>query len=283
MSPSLSHLSVIVTGGARGIGRATVDRFARQSARVAVGDLDAALAAEVAAPYGDRVAAARLDVSDVDSWAAFLDEVAHLGPWDVLVNNAGIMPLGPVLDEPERVARTIMDVNVHGVINGTKTVVPGMVERGRGHVVNVASAVGRVAVPHGATYSASKFAVVGFSEAIRQELAPQGVEVTVVLPTVVRTELAAGVPAARGIRPVTADDVAAVVEQAVRRPRAEMWVPRWAQGLGKPTLALPRFVQDAMSRATRAGDVLSSADPAARAAYEERARRAARETSDVPE
>ncbi|NYI43740.1 NADP-dependent 3-hydroxy acid dehydrogenase YdfG [Nocardioides aromaticivorans] len=282
MSRPLADLSVIVTGGARGIGRATVERFARQGARVAVGDLDAGLAAQVASGYDDRVATAHLDVTDPDSWTAFLAEVAHLGPFDVLVNNAGIMPLGPVLKEPVGVARTILDVNVHGVINGVKAVAPGMVDRGRGHIVNVASAVGRVAVPHGATYSASKFAVVGFSEAIRQELAPDGIDVTVVLPTVVQTELAAGVPAARGIKPVTADDVAEVIEAAVRRPRPELWVPRWTQGLGKGSLALPRFVQDAMSRATRAGDVLSSADPAARAAYEERARRAA-ETSDLSE
>lgn len=275
MSNSIAGLSVIVTGGARGIGRATVERFARQGAKVAIGDLDLALAADVANGYGDRVVAARLDVTDVDSWTAFLAEVGHLGPWDVLVNNAGIMPLGSVLKETEGVARTIMDVNVHGVINGTKAVVPGMVDRGRGHVVNVASAVGRVAVPHGATYSASKFAVVGFSEAIRQELAPEGIDVTVILPTVVQTELAAGVPAARGIKPVTAEDVAEVIEAAVLKPKAEMWVPRWTQGLGKSSLALPRFVQDAMSRATRAGDVLKSADPAARAAYEDRARRAA--------
>ncbi|MFW6866759.1 SDR family oxidoreductase [Nocardioides sp. CPCC 206347] len=280
MSSSLAGLSIIVTGGARGIGRATVDRFARQGAKVAVGDLDLALVTEVASAYDGNVAAARLDVSDVESWTAFLAEVDHLGPWDVLVNNAGIMPLGSVLKEPESVARTIMDVNVHGVINGTKAVVPGMVDRGRGHVVNVASAVGRVAVSHGATYSASKFAVVGFSEAIRQELAADGIDVTVVLPTVVQTELASGVPAARGIKPVTAEDVAAVIEAAVLKPRAEMWVPRWTQGLGKSALALPRFVQDAMSRATKAGDVLSSADTAARAAYEERARRGARDAKE---
>ncbi|HVK28675.1 MAG TPA: SDR family oxidoreductase [Nocardioides sp.] len=282
MSRSLADLSVIVTGGARGIGRATVERFARQGARVAVGDLDAGLAAQVATGYDDRVVAARLDVTDPESWTAFLAEVAHLGPFDVLVNNAGIMPLGPVLKEPAGVARTILDVNVHGVINGVKAVAPGMVDRGRGHIVNVASAVGRVAVPHGATYSASKFAVVGFSEAIRQELAPDGIDVTVVLPTVVQTELAAGVPAARGIKPVTAEDVAEVIEAAVRRPKPELWVPRWTQALSKSSLALPRFVQDAMTRATRAGEVLSAADPAARAAYEERARRAA-ETSDLSE
>lgn len=282
MSRSLAGLSVIVTGGARGIGRATVDRFARQGARVAVGDLDAGLATQVAAGYDDRVAAAHLDVTDPGSWTTFLAEVARLGPFDVLVNNAGIMPLGPVLKESAGVARTILDVNVHGVINGVKAVAPGMSDRGRGHIVNVASAVGRVAVPHGATYSASKFAVVGFSEAIRQELAPDGIDVTVVLPTVVQTELAAGVPAARGIKPVTAEDVAEVIEAAVRKPKPELWVPRWTQALSKSSLALPRFVQDAMTRATRAGEVLSSADPAARAAYEERARRAA-ETSDLSE
>lgn len=277
MSRSIAGLSVIVTGGARGIGRATVERFARQGARVAVGDLDADLAAEVAAEYGDSVVAARLDVGSRESWVAFLEEVAHLGPWDVLVNNAGIMPLGSVLKEPDEVTKAIMDVNVYGVIHGTKLVAPGMVERGRGHIINVASAVGRVALANGTTYSASKFAVVGFTEALRQELAPEGVDVTMVLPTVVRTELAAGVPAARGVKAVSADDVAEVIEAAVRKPKAEMWVPRWSQGLSKPTLALPRPVQDAMSRMIKADDVLNSADESARAAYEARARRGAGE------
>ncbi|GAA3545529.1 SDR family oxidoreductase [Nocardioides daeguensis] len=282
MTSSLAHLSVIVTGGARGIGRATVDRFARQGARVALGDLDADLVAQVADEYGERVAGARLDVTDPESWSAFLGEVAHLGPFDVLVNNAGIMPLGSVLEESHATAKAIVDVNLHGVIFGTKAVAPSMAARGHGHIINVASAVGRVALAHGATYSASKFAVVGFSEALRQELAPQGIEVSMVLPTVVRTELAAGVPAARGVKAVLPEDVAAVIESAVRKPQPELWVPRWSQGLSKTTLALPRVVQDAMTRMIRAGDVLSSADPRARAAYEERARRGA-QTSDVVE
>ena len=95
-----------------------------------------------------------------------------------------------MLKEPEAVARAIIDVNVHGIINGTKAVAPGMVDRGHGHIVNVASAVGRIAVADGATYSASKFAAVGFSEATRAELKPLGIDVSVVLPTVVQTELA---------------------------------------------------------------------------------------------
>lgn len=151
-----------------------------------------------------------------------------------------------------------------------------MVERGRGHIVNVASAVGRLAVADGASYSASKFAVVGFSEATRSELAPFGIDVSVVLPTVVQTELSAGVPAAKGVKPVSAEDVAAAIEKVVRKPRAEMWVPNWVQGPTKATQALPRRVQDAMAKLTDAANVLSQADPAARAAYEERARRNAR-------
>ncbi|CAI9405498.1 SDR family oxidoreductase [Nocardioides sp. T2.26MG-1] len=273
MTRQISGMSIIVTGGARGIGKATVERFARQGASVAVGDLDPELAAETTGAYGDRVVAARLDVTAPASWREFLAEVAHLGPWDVLVNNAGIMPLGSVLKEPDEVTRAIFDVNVHGPINGTKAVAPGMVERGHGHIVNVASAVGRLAVADGASYSASKFAVVGFSEATRAELGPLGIDVSVVLPTVVQTELSAGVPAAKGVPPVTADDVATVIESVVRKPRAEVWVPRWVQGPTKTIQALPRRVQDALARMNGAADVLHKADPAARAAYEERARR----------
>ncbi len=272
MSRNLSTLSIVVTGGARGIGRATVDRLARQGARVAIGDRDAELARAVALEIGHGVVAAALDVAEPASWAAFLDEVAEIGPIDVLVNNAGIMPLGSVLKEPDEVTRRIVDVNLHGVICGTKAVAAGMVERGHGHVVNVASAVGRIAVADGATYSASKFAVVGFSEATRAELAPHGVDVSLVLPTVVQTELAAGVPTARGVKPVTADDVAKVIESTIRRPKAELWVPRWTQSMVRVTNAMPRRLQEAIGRAMHADSVLADADTAARAAYEERAR-----------
>jgi short-subunit dehydrogenase len=265
----LSGLTIAVTGGARGIGEATAARLHRAGARVVIGDRDADLNARVAERLG--VEAHPLDVTDADSWREF---VAAAGPLDVLVNNAGIMPIGSILKEPDEVTRTILDVNVHGVILGTKAVVPGMVERGGGHVVNVASAVGRVATADGATYSASKFAVVGFSEATRAELAPQGIDVSLVMPTVVSTELAAGVSQARFVKPVTADDVAEVIEATIRRPRAETWVPRWTQPMTKATSLLPRRVQDGMARVFHADSILTDADQAARAAYEARARRA---------
>lgn len=274
----LPGLGIIITGGARGIGRATAERLRRAGARVAIGDLDGELAASVAADInaadsGPTVLAARLDVTDADSWRGFLTAVADLGPIDVLVNNAGIMPLGSFLKEPDEVTHAIVDVNLHGVINGSKAVAPGMIERGRGQIINVASAVGRAAMADGATYSASKFAVVGLSEALRAELAPVGVEVCAVLPTIVRTELSAGVPATRGVKPVTADDVATVIEQVIRKPKAEVWVPRWSKGVMATMNVVPRPVRDAVARAMKADRALSDADPAARAAYEARARR----------
>lgn len=274
----LAGRTVIVTGGARGIGLATVEHLARLGARVAVGDRDAELAATAAGDVADRtgavVLAAPLDVTDPASWEEFLAAIAPLGPVEALVNNAGIMPLGSVLKEPPEVARSIVDVNLHGVINGTKAVAPGMAERGRGHIVNVASAVGRVAVPFGATYSASKFAVVGFTEATRSELAPAGIEVSMVLPTVVRTELAAGVPAARGVSPVSAEDVAEVIVETLQRPRPESWVPRWSKGVSRAADLMPLRAKDALAHLMKADSVLAEADQTARAAYEERVRRA---------
>ena len=270
----IAGLTVLVTGAARGIGEATAELLADEGATVVLGDRDTDLVRAVAARLGRGAVGEHLDVSSPESWREFLASVAEAGPVDVLVNNAGIMPLGSVLKEPDAVTRAIVDVNLHGIINGTKAVGPGMAERGRGHIVNVASAVGRVAVADGATYSASKFAAVGFSEATRAELAPLGIDVTVVLPSIVRTELAVGVPDARGVKSVTAQDVARVIASAIRRPKAELWVPTWAQPMAKATGVLPRRVQAAISRAFRADRVLADADHAARAAYEERARRA---------
>ncbi len=268
----ISGLAIAITGAGRGIGAATAELLAAEGAHVALGDIDVELVGAVAERIGRGAVAARLDVTDPDSWAAFLAETGEVGPIDVLVNNAGIMPLGPVLKEPDAVARAIIDVNVHGIINGTKAVAPGMADRGRGHIVNVASAVGRIAIAEGATYSASKFAAVGFSEATRAELKPLGVDVSVILPTVVSTELAAGVSAARGVKAVSAEDVAEVIVAAIRKPAPELWVPRWVQAMNRTTGILPRGLQEAIGRAFKADQVLASADHSARAAYEARVR-----------
>lgn len=263
----LTGLRIAVTGGARGIGLATATRLSRTGAKVVIGDRDVEAAEKAAA--GLDVEVLPLDVADPASWRTFASAV---GPVDVLVNNAGIMPVGPAVEEPDAVTRAILEVNLLGVITGTKTVAPAMVARGHGHIVNVASGVGRVAVPNGATYAASKFGVVGYTEATRAELAPQGVAVSMVLPTVVQTDLAAGVSQARFVKPVTADDVAVAIEGVIRRPRPETWVPRWTQGMVRTTQLLPRRVQEAISRAFHADAILTGADASARAEYERRVR-----------
>lgn len=267
MTRDLAGLTVAITGGARGIGAATAALLVRQGARVVIGDRDLEVAEATAREVGAR--ALPLDVTSTDSWRAFVDAA---GPLDVLVNNAGIMPLGDVLKEPDEMTRHIFEVNTFGVIRGTRAVAPGMVERGRGHIVNVASAVGRVAAAGGATYSASKHAVVGFTEATRQELAGSGIDVSMVLPAIVRTELSAGVPDTRGVPPVTPQQVAEVIVATIRRPVAEAWVPRWTQPVAKLTMALPRRVQEGMARAFGADRVLAEVDDTARSAYEERVR-----------
>ncbi len=267
MSRDLSLMCIAVTGGARGIGEATAARLVAAGARVTIGDRDDTVGAATAAALG--VDFHHLDVADTDSWRAFVDAA---GPIDVLVNNAGIMPLGDVLKETDELTRHIFEVNTFGVIWGTRAVAPGMAERGRGHIVNVASAVGRVAAAGGATYSASKHAVVGFTEATRQELAGLGIDVSMVLPAIVSTELSAGVPATRGVPTVTADQVAEVIVETIGTPVAEAWVPRWTQPMAKLTMALPRRVQDGMARAFGADKALAEVDSAARAAYEARVR-----------
>ena len=261
----LRGLVVLLTGGAQGIGRETARRFVAAGAKVTIGDKDAVLAKQTGEEIG--ALALPLDVTDVDSWQDFVAGAASLGAPDVLVNNAGIMPVGPVLEEDPAVARAILDVNVHGVIKGVKAVVPAMVERGRGHVVNIASAVGRVPAAGGATYSASKHAVVGFTESIRQELAPRGIEVSMVLPSVTRTRLATGVPDAGYFPSQSPEQVAEVVVDVVRRPVPEAWAQRWGQPLERTTGLLPRKLQDVIIERSDA-NVLAEVDAAARSSYE---------------
>ncbi|MDN5895209.1 MAG: SDR family NAD(P)-dependent oxidoreductase, partial [Nocardioides sp.] len=203
----------------------------------------------------------------------FLDHVIRQhGRVDLLINNAGIMPLSPLVDESDAATDRILGINVRGVITGTKLVAPGMIERGRGHIINVASAVGRLAVAEGATYSASKFAVVGFSEAMRSELKPHGVEVSCILPTVVATDLAAGVTAVRGMKQAQPEHVAAAILRVARKPRFETWVPRHSKALFYASNTLPRRWKDVIGHALGADRALSNVDTAARADYERRAR-----------
>jgi len=271
---SLQGKVVAITGGARGIGRATATALARQGARVAIGDLDRELAEDAAAAIGPEALALALDVTDRDSFAAFIDQVSErLGSLDVLVNNAGIMPLGRFVDEDDATTRRIIDINVWGVLYGMKLALPGMQRRGSGHIVNIASTAGKAGVPGGATYAASKHAVVGISEAVRAELVDAGVDVSWVMPNFVNTELMRGAKLVRGIKLVEPEDVANAIVAELREPRFEVFVPRSVGVLTKLASPLPRRAREAIGRMLGVDKALSEPDAAARAEYEERAAR----------
>jgi short-subunit dehydrogenase len=237
-----------------------------------MGDVDSASAEATASELGGGAIGLPLDVTDRAGFMAFLDEVERrLGPIDVLVNNAGIMSVGPLDEEDDATAIRMIEINLHGVIHGTKEAMRRMKPRGTGHIVNIASSAGKTGYPHIATYSATKHAVVGLSEGVRAELHGTGVEIAVVMPAPVETELWAGMGRVRGFKHSTPEDVADAVTDALKFPRFDVFVPRSVGPTWTLMNLLPRRARDAFGRALKIDEVLTQHDPAARAAYEARA------------
>jgi NADP-dependent 3-hydroxy acid dehydrogenase YdfG len=262
-----------ITGAARGIGRATAQAFLREGMKVAIGDLDFATAQKTAEELGHGTVAFQLDVTQRASVKDFLDGAeAQLGPVDVLVNNAGIMQVGHTIwDEDDATTQRMIDINVNGVMFGVKEIVPRMLSRGRGHVVNIASTAGKGGFPGGGTYCGTKHYVVGMSEALRAELRGTGIEVSCVMPVVVNTELAAGLQDTRGVKLIQPEDVANEIVSALKEARFDVFVPRSVAGITKVMNLLPRGGRESLSRALKADKVLIELDAGKRAAYELRA------------
>ena len=273
--PRLLHgMTAAITGGGRGIGRATAQAFVRHGMNVAIGDLDLQAAQQTASELGPGAAAFELDVTDRDSFAAFLEGTEQqLGLLDVLVNNAGIMQIGRFLDEDDATARRQIDINLHGVIYGCKLALERMVPRDRGTVVNIASQAGKFGAPGGATYSATKHAVVGLTEAIRGELLLErsNVEMSYVMPAVVNTELAAGTARTRGVKKIEAHDVADAIVESLQYGIVDVWVPKNVKMINRLITLMPRRGNEAVGRLIRADRVLYEFDPVARQDYELRA------------
>ncbi|MER5730365.1 SDR family oxidoreductase [Streptomyces sp. NPDC002138] len=243
--PSISAGKVVlITGASSGIGEATARRLAASGHQVILGarrtDRIAALAEDIRTS-GGQADHQELDVTSLDSMRAFV-QAAHsrYGHIDVLVNNAGVMPLSPLdalkVDEWNR----MIDVNVRGVLHGIASVLPLMRAQGSGHIVNIASVSGHRVDPTAAVYSATKFAVRALSEGLRQE--SREVRVTVISPGLTRSELAEGITDT-AVREATedmlriampADAIGAAIDYAISQPAevdvSEITVRPTAQG-----------------------------------------------------
>jgi NAD(P)-dependent dehydrogenase (short-subunit alcohol dehydrogenase family) len=264
---------IAITGGARGIGLAAANTLHMLGAKVAIGDIDEPAVNEAGANLGLDVYG-RLDVTDPDSFAGFLDEVeSRLGPIDVLVNNAGILPVGRLIDEPDALTQRALAVNVYGVIVGTKLAARRMLRRRRGHIINVASVNAETPSAGLATYCATKHAVLGFTNSMRAEHRRSGVMYSAVLPTMTNTEMTAGLAPARGLRNPEATEVADAIVALIAKPRRRITVTRAAGAVLMIQRILPGAVADALRRAIGLDDLFTErVDVAKRRSYEQRVR-----------
>jgi NADP-dependent 3-hydroxy acid dehydrogenase YdfG len=195
----------VVTGAGSGIGQALAIELARSGAKLAISDVDTeglAATEERLKAIGAPVKADRLNVTEREAFHLYADDVKnHFGKVNQIYNNAGIAFTGDVEISQYKDIERVMDVDFWGVVNGTKAFLPHLIESGDGHVVNVSSVFGLFSVPGQAAYNAAKFAVRGFTEALRQEmiLAQHPVKVTTVHPGGIKTAIARNATAAEGL------------------------------------------------------------------------------------
>jgi short-subunit dehydrogenase len=270
--------TIAITGAARGIGLATTEALLTRGARVVIGDRDVAVLESAVAEMSKLgpVSGYPLDVTDKDSFAIFLENARNDGNGriDVLINNAGVMPIGRFLEQSEQAIRSAIEVNFYGVLTGCRLVLPEMVARHSGHVINVASMAGMVAVPGQVVYAGSKFAVVGLSTGLADEFAPQGVQVSVVLPTFTNTELIAGTHTTAAQKPGEPEDTAAAIVKILDKPKPVVSVPPSLRFVGTFTSLLPLRTRRWLSKRNGYDRVFLDFDANARRHYEQRAREA---------
>ena len=268
---SIDGTVVAITGAARGIGLATARELHKRGAKVLIGDIDADVAEFAAASLGTGAAACRLDVTDEESFANFIATAERgFGAVDVLINNAGIMPIGHFETQQLSITKRTVEINLVGVLIGMKTVLPSMLTRGRGQIVNIASTAGKVAVPGGLTYCATKSAVVAATETARIEFAGRGVAFTCVMPSFTNTELIAGTKGTKGVKTVEASDVASAIAAAIVRPKPEVYVPAMVGPLLRGQLFMSRKMRDRVNRSMGVHDTFLDFSETMRAAYDNR-------------
>lgn len=264
---------VVVTGGARGIGLETAKQFAAKGARVVIADLTLDAAQDAARSIGSSASARQLDAGSRTSFQNMVEDVeSNLGPIDVLVNNAGIMPVGPVLGEDESIARAQFNVNFWAHYYATQIVAPLMARRGRGHIVNVTSGAGMIPMAGVTTYVASKHAATGFARSVREELAPSGVSVSAVLPSAVGTQLVDGIPLGRWEKKaiISPARVARTIVATLQHRRALTGAPPGLVTVLRLASLVPEPVWLLVRRLIRADRTMGPIDTEARGAYNSR-------------
>jgi len=167
----------------------------------------------------------------------------------------------------------MVDINIHGVILGMKVALPRMQARNQGHLINISSQAGKIGLPGGATYCATKHAVVGVSEAVRAELRDTDIDISYVMPAIVNTELGSGLGEMRGVKKLEPQDVADAIVEALQYGTVDVWVPKSTKALNRLTQLTPRRAAEGIARLLKADQALAGADAVARRAYDERARR----------
>jgi short-subunit dehydrogenase len=255
---SVADKVIAITGGARGIGLAVATVLQGLGGKVAIGDIDESAIKEARARLGLKVWRG-LDVTDRHSFTDFLDAVEdQLGPVDVLVNNAGVIAVGHAVDESDAITRRVLDVNVYGVILGTKLAAQRMLPRGHGHIINIAS-LGSVLPAEGiATYCATKHAVLGYTDTVRMENRGRGVHFSAIMPTLTNTEMIAGVGHAKGFKNAEPEDVARAVANVIAKPKPRVVVPRSMGVVASTQRLMPQRVSEALRRLSGTGRVFTS-------------------------
>jgi short-subunit dehydrogenase len=258
----------VVTGGARGIGRQIASDLLADGYTVVIGDLDLKQTQVTAAQLGQRCSAVRLDVTNRRMLEKVIAGVEKsLGPIEVWINNAGIMPTGYFVDQDLDVSAKVIEVNYLGVVQSTTILLPLLIARGQGTILTIASATGVKPLAGAAVYSGSKAAIIAFSDAIRREVRATGVRIGVILPNLARTRMSAGIRGPKALGSVSAAQVSAVALRAIRTGRFESFVPRRLGPVIRFSRLLPTGAQDWLDDRIGTDTIGLGGDPAARAAY----------------
>jgi len=243
MTGRIAGRPVVITGAASGIGRALAQRLSGLGSPVAIADVDEAGLAKTAASLPGPVLSRVLDVSDAAGQVRFAEEVRDWlpAPLAAVFNNAGVAVTSTVLDAVPSDDDWLLDINFHGVVNGTRAFLPILVEQDDGVIVNTSSVYGLLGVPYQSAYCASKFAVRGFTDALRQELRGTGVRAVTVHPGGIRTNIARNARVRRdpeglgrtreqmaaqfeAVAMTSPDKAAAIIHNRVERGRARILV-----------------------------------------------------------